>query len=71
MNRCFCYHLYNSIPSEVHEYAFSGSLCRVHHFETVDGMRFCLTIFSLSDYKHLHFPYDEYKLLVIRLNVKK
>lgn len=68
MNRCFCYHLYNCTPVTAHEYAFGGSLCRVRQFETVDGLRFCLTIFSLSGYKHLHFPYEEYKLLINRLN---
>lgn len=56
-----------SIPSTITEYAFSGSLCRIHKFETVDGLRYCLTIFSLSDYKHLHFPHEEYKYLINKL----
>lgn len=56
-----------SIPTTTTVYAFSGSLCRIHKFETADGLRYCLTIFSLSDYKHLHFPHDEFKLLIIKL----
>lgn len=30
-------------------------------------MRYCLTIFNISDSKHLHFPHDEYKLLCRKL----
>lgn len=57
-----------SIPSAITEYAFSGSLCRVRKFETSDGLaRYCLTIFSLSDCKHLHFPHEEYKSLTRKL----
>lgn len=68
MNPCFCNRLYNmSIPSVINEFAFSGSLCRIREFRTADGSHFCLTIFSLSDYKHLHFPHDEYKLLIAKL----
>lgn len=68
MNSCFCCRLYNvSIPSVTSEYAFSGSLCRICEFETIDGSRYCVTIFSLSDYKHLHFPHDEYKMLIRKL----
>lgn len=69
MNVCHCNRLYNmSKPNVINEYAFSGSLCRVREFETADGIRFCLTIFSLSDYKHLHFPHDEYKWLISKLH---
>lgn len=49
------------------ECAFSGSLCRIREFETVDETRYCLTIFSLSDYKHLHFPHEEYQCLIKKL----
>lgn len=54
-------------PSSISEYAFSGSLCRIHQFKTADGMRYCLTVFSLSDYKHLHFPHEEYKWIICKL----
>lgn len=57
-----------STPTAITEYAFSGSLCRIRKFETVDGSRCCITIFSLSNYKHLHFPHDEYMWLIIKLN---
>lgn len=57
-----------SIPTTITEYAFSGSLCRIHEFETQDGSRYCLTIFSLSDYKHLHFPHEEYEWLISKLH---
>lgn len=56
-----------SAPSATKEFAFSGSLCRLSEFETEDGVRYCLTIFSISDYKHLHFPHDEYKWLICKL----
>lgn len=49
------------------EYVFSGSLCRVREFTTDDGKRFCITIFSLYDYKYLHFPHEEYKYIARRL----
>lgn len=69
MNQCFCNRLYNlRVPSTIAEYAFSGSLCCIRKFEIADGLRYCLTIFSLCDYKHLHFPHDEYKLLIAKLN---
>lgn len=55
------------IPTRISEYAFSGSLCRIREFETLDGLRYCINIFSLSDYKHLHFPHYEYKYLVSKL----
>lgn len=68
MKSCFCNRLYNiSIPTLVAEYAFSGSLCRIHEFETEDGTRYCLTVFSLPDYRHLHFPHDEYKWMITKL----
>lgn len=54
-------------PTFIQEYVFGGSLCRICEFETLDGLRYCITIFSLSDYKHLHFPHDEYKLFISRL----
>lgn len=69
MQQCLCNHLYSSKPVETKVFAFSGSLCRIHKFETIDGSRFCLTIFSLSDYKHLHFPHAEYKWFICRLYV--
>lgn len=56
-----------SIPTAIREYAFSGSLCRIREFETLDGLRYCLTVFSLSDYKYLHLPHDDYKLLISKL----
>lgn len=56
-----------SVPTVKREYAFSGSLCRVCEFETLDALNCCLTIFSLADYKHLHFPCDEYKWLISEL----
>lgn len=58
-----------SKPSSTAEYAFSGSLCNICSFETEDGIRYCLTIFSLSDYRQLHFPHDEYKHLIDKLNM--
>lgn len=58
-----------SVPTAVTEYAFSGSLCRIRAFETADGFQYCLTVFSLSDYKHLHFPHEEYKWLISKLSV--
>lgn len=68
MEVCFCNRLHNiDKPTSIAAYAFSGSLCYVRQFETLDGSRYCLTIFSLSDYKHLHFPHDEYKLVVSKL----
>lgn len=68
MNPCLCKRLYRmSTPTATTEYAFSGSLCRICEFETADGLRYCLTIFSLDDYKHLHFPHDEYKCLMSKL----
>lgn len=57
-----------NIPTVITEYAFSGSLSRIREFETMDGLRCCLTIFSLSDYKHLHFPHDEYEWLISKLH---
>lgn len=69
MKPCFCYRLYRAnAPTKISEYAFGGSLCRIQEFETLDGLRYCLTIFSLGDYKHLHFPHEEYKLLCAKLN---
>lgn len=68
MYKCFCNRLYRmSVPTTTTEYAFSGSLCRIREFQTLDGSQFCLTVFSLSDYKHLHFPNDEYKWLIGKL----
>lgn len=68
MESCFCNRLHNiDKPTTIAAYAFSGCLCYIRHFETLDGLRFCLTIFSLSDYKHLHFPHDEYKLVISKL----
>lgn len=70
MNSCFCCRLYSvSIPSVTKEYAFSGSLCRICEFETIDGSRYCITIFSLSDYKSLHFSHEEYKIFMHKLCV--
>lgn len=69
MKSCFCCRLYGvSIPSVTREYAFSGSLCCIREFEIMDGSRYCLTIFSLADYKTLHFPHDEYKILMRKLS---
>lgn len=66
---CLCNHLYRmSEPTAVNECAFSGSLCRIREFKTDDGLRYCLTIFSLADYKHSHFPHDEYNCLISKLN---
>lgn len=66
---CFCNRLYNMSCAQTAttEYVFSGSLCRIRKFETLDGLRHCITIFSLADYKHLHFPHDEYKCLIGKL----
>lgn len=70
MRLCFCNRLHKTDASCVKsEYAFSGSLCHIREFETVDRVCFCLTIFSISDYKHLHFPHEEYKLLIKKLYV--
>lgn len=54
-------------PSTITEYAFSGSLCRIREYKTIDGPRHCLTIFSLSNYRQLHFSHDEYKYLICKL----
>lgn len=68
MNPCFCFRFYRaSTPNTIKEYAFSGSLCRIREFETLDGKRYCITIFSLSDYRHLHFPHEEYESLTCQL----
>lgn len=68
MNQCFCNRLYRMCaPTTTAEYAFSGSLCCIREFQTVDGSHYCLTVFSLSDYKYLHFPHDEYKWLICKL----
>lgn len=65
---CFCNRLYRmNIPTTITEYAFSGSLCRIRKFDTIDGSRYCLTIFSLYDYKQLHLPHDEYKYILAKL----
>lgn len=65
MESCFCKRLYKRDKSVLlAEYAFAGSKCYVR---TWGGLRFCLTIFSLSDYKHLHFPHVEYKWLCSKL----
>lgn len=69
MESCFCERLYDSVPVVETECAFSGSLCRIRQFETVDESRYCLTIFSLSDYKHVHFPHEEYQYLIKKLYV--
>lgn len=67
---CFCNRLYRmSEPTSVNECAFSGSLCRNREFKTDDGLRYCLTIFNLADYKHSHFPHDEYNCLISKLNI--
>lgn len=55
-------------PTAIIENVFSGSLCRIRKFETLNGLRYCLTVFSLSDYKHLHFPHDEYEMLIAKLH---
>lgn len=68
MESCFCERLYESNPVVETECAFSGSLCRIREFETVDETRYCLTIFSLSNYEHLHFPHEEYQCLIKKLN---
>lgn len=69
MKPCLCFRLYRvKKPVRIKEYAFSGSLCRIQEFETLDGLHYCMTIFSLSDYKHLHFPHDEFQSLVCKLN---
>lgn len=63
--KCICKRLYKvNEPTILSECAFSGSLSLVRQYETSDGLRFCLTIFNLYDYNHLHFPHDEYKLLI-------
>lgn len=68
MKPCACNRLYNTSESTaIREYAFSGSLCCIREFETVDGLRYCLIIFSLSDYRHLHFPHEEYKNIISKL----
>lgn len=68
MKACVCNRLYRMrTPTAITECAFSGSLCRIRKFETVDGSRYCLTVFSLGDYKQLHFPCDEYKYLTNKL----
>lgn len=68
MESCFCHRLYRAKATVKREYVFCGSLCRIREFETLDGLRHCITIFSLSDYKQLHFPYDEYKIIISKLN---
>lgn len=68
MEICLCNRLHNvDRPTLIFAYAFSGSLCYIRQFETLDGPRFCLIIFSLADCRHLHFPHDEYKFLICKL----
>lgn len=67
MLQCLCKRLYKTDASEITEHVFSGSICRTCKFETEDGVRYCLTIFSVSDYKHLHFPHYEYNWLIFKL----
>lgn len=71
MRHCFCCRLYNKCIQKAsiieNEYAFSGSLCRIRQFETMNGMRYCITIFSLCDYKQVHFTHYEYKYLIQKL----
>lgn len=57
-----------SAPCAITEYAFSGSLCRIREFETSDGLRYCLTVFNLSNFDYLHFPHDEYRCLINQLH---
>lgn len=70
MSSCFCNRLYRTSipPTAITEYAYSDSLCRIREFETDDGLRYCLTVFNRNDYKHLHFPHEEYKYIVNKLN---
>lgn len=68
MKPCFCNRLYRIIvPTTTMEYVFNGSLCSIREFQTLNGSHYCLTIFSLYDYKHLHFPNDEYKWITSKL----
>lgn len=68
MKSCICGRLYRKeTPNATVEYAFSGSLCCIRQYETIDGFRYCLTTFSVRDYSHLHFPHDEYKYLISKL----
>lgn len=68
MNQCFCNRIYRKCkPISIKEYAFSGSICRIREFQTDDGLRYCLTTFSLYDYKHLHFPHYEYRYITQNL----
>lgn len=70
MRSCFCDLLYKTAKLSVKaEYVFSGSLCRIREFKTLDCVRYCITIFSLSDYRHLHFPHEEYKWVIKKLYV--
>lgn len=71
MQTCQCKKLYKTEALEIAEYAFSGSICRIRKFETEDGVRHCLTIFSVSDYKHMHFPHNEYKWLIYKLYARQ
>lgn len=68
MISCICERLYGiNTPTTIAEYAFSGSLCCIRQFTTADGLRYCLTTFSVADFKRLHFPHDEYKHLITKL----
>lgn len=68
MKNCTCNRFYNVKGADlILEYAFSGSLCRIREFKTFDGLRYCLSIFSLSDHKRIHYPHDEYAWLVKKL----
>lgn len=68
MNSCLCLRLYRmGAPTSTKEYAFSGSLCCIREFEIMDGSRYCITVFSVSDYKQLHFPHEEYNILTSKL----
>lgn len=61
MEKCLCNRLYGGIePFAIKTYAFGKSLCRIREFETLDGSRYCLTLFRLYDYKYLHLPHEEY-----------
>lgn len=57
-----------SAPTAMREFAFSGSINRVREYKTeMDGSRYCITVFSLHDYKYLHFPHEEYMELISKL----
>lgn len=64
MEYCGCKNFFQTNLILEKKHVFSGSLCRIRQFQPE---RYCLTIFSLGDKKHLHFSHEEYFYLIENL----